>query len=85
MTKKTAKEILGIKMLRSTVASGQDLFEKKSYRVPEDVSAKDARYLISLRKAESTSGKPAGKTNGKSDADSDTKQTDKSGAQGDSK
>lgn len=46
-----------ILVLRPTVASGKDLEVNRQY----DVSEKDARLLIALRKAQLAEDKPAGK------------------------
>lgn len=40
-----------IKVTRQTRCNGETLHEGKTYRVPEDVPAKDARYLVNIKKA----------------------------------
>jgi len=61
-----------VKMLRSTVANGKDLFRGKTYDLDENV----ARYLIQIGKATNKLNTKA-PTNGQTK--SGTKQTDKSG------
>lgn len=46
------KKIKFIKVLSGCGASGESLQAQKTYAVPDEVSEKDARLLIQLRKAE---------------------------------
>jgi len=49
-----------IKMIRNTVASGREVFEGKTYRVPEDISEADARRLLAMGKAREVANRRRG-------------------------
>jgi len=52
---------MALRILSNTRASGQSLTAGRVYRVPEDVSERDAKILLRIRKAETVPDEPAPK------------------------